>query len=135
LSDEAKREPTAYFVTIRKNTSPFPISSPKSATIAIDQLIQAIEDKNKVKALSLVAKRNGAEYNQDIVLATTLDESAANEIIGLLRSRRYIQKRQFSQETFYLFEVTSPVNLRTSTIRVHEYNPDDGVYSDEGVEF
>ncbi len=126
-----------YFFTVRQYASPFPINSPKSATIAIDQLAQAIEDKDEQKAFSLLATRNGADGNHLVVLSAIRggDQTTTDSILQLLKSRRFIQKYHSSQETFYYFEVTSPTDFKTSSIRVHQYNQDNGAYSDEGIEF
>lgn len=127
----------AYLVIVGRSASPFPINSPQSATMAIDQLAQAIKDKDEQKALSFLATRNGIDSNRDAVLYAIQgnDQNTMDSIIQLLRSRRFIQKYHSSQETFYSFEVTSPADFKTSTIRVHQYNEDNGAYSDEGIEF
>lgn len=121
----------------QKQQSPFPINSSKSATLAIDQLIDALEKKDKLRALSLLAKKNSSDNGELVVaIATdiTTDKEMSRDIIKWLRSRRYIGKYHFNTQTYYEFEVTKPSFGTTSTLRVHQLNPEDGVYSDEGVE-
>lgn len=63
------------------------------------------------------------------------DKNTRSNMVSYLRSRKFIEKRHFDNQTFYLFEVITPDTQEKSTIRIHEYNKEDGIYSDEGIEF